>query len=226
MNLKRRKASIAVAALLILLTLQIGLQLGFAEANSTKAETLIVQQLVARLVTRNNQPIILNGQSAASGASILSGATLETNADQSATVNVGPLGSVDIAPNTKVVITFEQGNLKAHVVYGCVIVTARQNTTGEIATDQGSAGKTDPAAGGVLEMCFQQGAAAPVVGPGVAANAGAGAGVPAGAAAAGGGGLFGLGVPATIAIVGAGTAAGLTPLFFDGPDDNPSPSAP
>ena len=224
MNLKRRKASIAVAALLFSIS-QIGLQVGFAEPRATKAESLIVQQVVARLVTRNNQAITINGQSANTGASILSGATLETGADQSATVNIGPLGTVDISPNTKVVLTFEQGNIKAVVVYGCVIVTARQNTVGEIATEQNSVGKTDPATGGVLEMCFQQGAAALVVGPGVAVGAGAGA--PAGAATAGAaGGLFGLGVPATIAIVAAGTAAGLTPLFFDGGDDNPSPSAP
>ena len=224
MNLKRRKASIAVAALLLFSILQIGLQVGFAEPRATKADSLIVQQIVARLVTRNNQPITINGQSANTGASILSGATIETGADQSATVNIGPLGHVDISPNTKIVLTFEQGSIKVVVIYGCVIVTARKDTTGEIATEQSSVGKTDPASGGVLEMCLQQGAAAPVVGPGVAVGAGAGA--PAGAATAGAGGLFGLGVPATIAIVSAGTAAGLTPLFFDGGDDNPSPSAP
>ncbi|HSK63506.1 MAG TPA: hypothetical protein VK893_06690 [Pyrinomonadaceae bacterium] len=226
MNLKRRKASSAIAALLLFSILQVGLQVGFAERNTTKTETLIVQQIVARLVTRNNQPITINGQSAGTGASIISGATLETGADQSATVNVGPLGSVDISPNTKVVLTFAQGNLKALVIHGCVILTARQNTTGEIATEQTSVGKTDPATGGVLEMCLPQGAAAPVVGSGVAAGAGAGAGAPAGAATAAAGGHFGLGVPATIALVIAGPAAGLTPLFFDGAEDNPSPSAP
>ncbi|HEY0727933.1 MAG TPA: hypothetical protein VGD38_07695, partial [Pyrinomonadaceae bacterium] len=90
---------------------------------------------------------------------------------------------------------------------------------------KGSIGKTDPAAGGTLEMCYTQGAAAPVVGPGVAQGAGAGA-ASAGAAAASGGGLFGLGVPATIAIVAAGTAAGITPLFFPDDNTNPSPAAP
>lgn len=223
MNLKRRKASKAIAALLLFSIFQIGLQVGMAEPSSNTATPIVPQQLVARLTTRNNQAITVNGQSANTGASILSGASIETGADQGATVNVGPLGSVDVAPNTKVVITFEQGNLKATVAYGCVILTAKKNTTGEIATDQGSAGKTDPATGGVLEICFPQGAAAPIVGPGVAAGAGAGVGAPAGAAAAGGGGLFGLGVPATVAIVAAGTAAGLTPLFFQ---DNPSGSIP
>src|SRR5215212_9216947 len=172
MNLKRRKASGAVAALLLFSTFQIGLQIGLAEPSSTKAPAVVPQQLVARLSTRNNQPITVNGQSANAGASIFSGATLETGADQGATVSIGPLGSVDIAPNTKVVITFEQGSLKATVVYGCVIVNAKKSTTGEIATEQGSAGKTDPAKGGVLEICFQQGAAAPTIGPGVAAGAG------------------------------------------------------
>lgn len=226
MNQKRRKASIAVAALLLFSILQVGLQVGLANTKATKSGMLIVQQIVGRLVTRNNQPITLNGQAVSTGASILSGATIETGADQSATVNVGSLGQVDISPNTKVVLTFEQGNLKALVIYGCAILTARPNTTGEVATEQASVGKTDPAVGGVIEMCFPQGAAAAVVGPGVAVGAGAGSGASAGAAAAEGGGLFGLGVPATIAVVAAGTAAGLTPLFVDDDADNPSPSAP
>lgn len=222
MTLRRRKASIAIAALLLFSISQVGLQIGFAEPHSTTTTLAIPQQVVGRLATRNNQPITVNGQSASSGSSLVSGATVETGADQSATVNVGPLGSVDIAPNTKVVLTFAGGTLRADVVYGCVILHARKNTTGEITTEKGSIGKTDPATGGTLEMCFPQGAAAPVVGPGVAVGAGAGA-APAGAAAAGAGGLFGLGVPATVAILAAGTAAGLTPLFFD---DNPSPSTP
>ena len=223
MNLKRRKASGPVAALLLFSISQIGLQIGFAKPTATTTAPVIPQQVIARLATRNNQPITVNGQSANTGASLVSGATIETGADQSASVNVGPLGSIDISPNTKVVLTFEAGSLKADVVYGCVILHAKKNTTGEITTEKGSIGKTNPAAGGSLEMCLPQGAAAPVVGPGVAVGAGASAG-PAGAAAAGAGGLFGLGVPATIAIIAAGTAAGLTPLFFD--DRNPSPSAP
>jgi len=225
MNIKRRKASAAIAALLLFSISQIGLQIGFANPNATTAAPVIPQQVVGRLATRNNQPIIVNGQSASTGASVVSGVIIETAGEQSATVNVGPVGSVDISPNTKVMLTFEAGLLKADVVYGCVILRARKNTTGEITTEKGSIGKTDPANGGTLEMCLQQGAAAPVVGPGVAVGAGAGA-APAGAAAAGAGGLFGLGVPATVAIIAAGTTAGLTPLFFDDGASNPSPSAP
>jgi len=222
MNLKRRNGPRAIAALLLLFSIaQIGLQVGLAEPTVTTAIP-ITPQAVGRLTTRNNQPIQVNGLSATTGASILSGATIETGADQSATINLGPLGTVDIAPNTKLVLTFDdQRNFKATVAFGCVKVNARTNATGEIATDQGSLGKTDPATGGQLEMRFQPGST-PAVGQGVCAAAGAGAVVtdPAAAGAAGGGGLFGLGVPATVAIIGAGTAVALTPVFAF--QDNPS----
>jgi hypothetical protein len=226
MNQKRRNGSRVIAVLVLFAIAQIGLQVGLAEPNPTTNPTAIPQQFVARLTTRNNQPITVNGLSANTGASILTGATIETGADQSATVNLGPLGQLDIAPNTKLVLTYdENGNVKALLVYGCAILTAKKKTKGEVATEQGSAGKTDPAVGGVLDVCFPQGAAAPTVGQGAAAGAGAGAGVPAagGAAGGGGGGLFGLGTAATVAIFSGIGAAALTPLFFQ---DNPSGSNP
>ena len=214
MHQRRRNSSRAIAALLLFSITQIGL--------ATRA-TAIPQQFVARLTTRNNQPITVNGLSAGTGASILTGATIETGADQSATVNLGPLGTLDIAPNTKLVLTYDdKGNVKAMLVYGCVILAAKKKTTGEVATEQGSAGKTDPAAGGVLDVCFPQGATAPQVGQGAAAAAGAGAGAST-APAAGGGGLFGLGRAATIAIFAGIGAAALTPLAFQ---DNPSGAEP
>ena len=220
MNQKRRNGSRVIAVLLLFAIAQIGLQVGFAEPNTTINPTALPQQFVARLTTRNNQPITVNGLSATTGASILTGATIETGADQSATVNLGPLGQLDIAPNTKLVLTYdENGNIKAVIIYGCAILTAKKKTTGEVATEQGSAGKTDPAAGGILDICFPQGAAAPTVGQGAAASAGAGAGATGGAAAGSGGGLFGLGTAATIAIFSGIGAAALTPLFFQ---DNPS----
>jgi hypothetical protein len=219
---KRRNGPRAIAALLLFSITQIGLQIGFAEPNETTNATPLPQQFVARLTTRNNQPITVNGVSASTGASILTGATIETGADQSATVNLGPIGTLDIAPNTKVVLTYDdQGNVKALLVYGCVILTAKKKSEGEVTTEKGTAGKTDRAAGGVIEACFPQGAAAPTVGKGVAIGAGAGATIP--TSSAGAGGLFGLGRAATIAIFTAGGVVALTPLWFQ---DNPSGSRP
>jgi len=217
MNQKRRNGARAIAALLLFSIIQLSLQVGLAEPINTTNATPLPQQFVARLTTRNNQPITVNGLSATTGASILTGATIETGADQSATVNLGSLGSLDIAPNTKLVLTYDdQGNVKALIVYGCAILSAKKKTKGEVATEQGTAGKTDPAAGGVLEICFPQGAAAPTVGQGVAVGAGA-------AAAGGGGGLFGLGTAATVAIFAGIGGAALTPLAFQ---NNPSGANP
>src|SRR5689334_297135 len=211
MNQKHAVGSRVIAALLLLAIVQISLQVGLAEPSNTTNPVVVPQQVVARLTTRNNQAILVNGLGANTGASILTGATIETGADQSATVNLGPLGTLDISPNTKLVLTYDdQGNVKALLLYGCAILTAKKKTNGEIATEQGTAGKTDPAAGGVLNVCFPQGAAAPTVTntlPTAPATAGGG-----------GGGLFGLGKAATIAIFAGIGAAATTPLFFQ---DNP-----
>ena len=196
MSLKRRNGPRAIAALLLFSILQVGL----------RAATPIAPQLVGRLKTSNNQPVTINGLSASTGASVLSGATLETGADQSATVDLGPMGSIEISPNSKVILTFEQGSAKATVVSGCATVKAEKGTTGEIVNEQGSARRTDPAAGGTLDMCFPDRAATT---PPPASD--------------GGGGLFGLGRAATIAIFSAAGVAALTPLWFQ---DNPSGSNP
>jgi len=219
MNQNRRRGSRVIAALLLLAIVQVSLQVGLAEPSSTTNPVVVPQQVVARLTTRNNQAILVNGLSANTGASILTGATIETGADQSATVNLGSLGTLDISPNTKLVLTYDdQGNVKVVLVYGCAVLTAKKKTSGEIATEQGTAGKTDPAAGGILNVCFPQGAAAPTV-----SNTLPTTGPAAGGAGSGGGGLFGLGTAATIAIFGGIGAAALTPLFFQ---DNPSGSNP
>jgi hypothetical protein len=207
MNQKRRNGPRAIAALLLFSIIQISLQVGFAEPINTTNATPIPQQIVARLTTRNNQSITVNGLSATTGASILTGATIETGADQSATVNLGPLGSLDIAPNTKLVLTYDdQGNVKALLIYGCAVLTAKKKTNGEIVTEQGTLGKTDPAAGGVLKHCFGPGATTTPNPP-----------------QTGGGGLFGLGTAATVAIFAGIGAAALTPLAFQ---DNPSGANP
>jgi hypothetical protein len=206
MNPKRRNRPRAVAALLVFSIAQISLQVGFAEPNNANNVAPIPQQLAGRLTTKNNQPITVNGLSANTGASILSGATIETGADQSATVNLGPLGSLKIEPNTKVLLTFEQGNAKALVLSGCVTLKAAKGTTGEIATEQSSQGKTDPVAGGTLNNC---------------------SGSP--AAGDGGGGVFGLGLPASLVLLAVAEAAAFSPLFiFEDNNDqgNPSPATP
>ena len=87
---QRRKGSRTIAGFLAFALVQVFIQLSFAAP----------QQFIARLTTTGNQPITVNGASAASGASLLTGATIETPAGVSATIDLGALGTVELQPNT------------------------------------------------------------------------------------------------------------------------------
>jgi len=226
MNIRKRNALKAVAAFLVFAIAQVYVQVSFAEPGAGTTPLPIPQQLIAKLAGVRGGAITVNGNSATTGASIITGATIETGADQAATINLGSLGSLDIAPNTRLVLTYdENGNVKVTLVYGCAILRTKKKTTGEVATEQGTAGKTNPIAAGILDICFPPGAAGPVVGQGAAAAAGAGAAVTT-ATTASAGGLFGLGVPATVAIIGGIAGAVIIPIVATQGQGNTSGSTP
>jgi len=78
------------------------------------------QTLTARLTTRNNQPITVNGNAAGTGATILTGATIETPDQVGATLDLGDAGIVELEPNSKIQLDFdENGNVRVKVIRGC-----------------------------------------------------------------------------------------------------------
>ena len=223
MRLQQSKRVKALAAFVMFAVLQISVQFGFAESSSN-APLPVPQQYIARLRTRGNNPITINGNSASSGASLVTGATIETGADQSATIDIGDF-TLDIAPNTRLRLDYDdQGRVKVFLISGCAVVRSRGKTEAEIQTaDNVTQGKTAKKRGGAIDVCFINGQA--TVNQNAAANAGAGAG--AGAAAGGGGG--GLSTAAIAAIVlGAGVGAVITIVAVTSDDEetNPSPSSP
>jgi len=160
------------------------------------------QQFIARLATTGNRPITINGASAVGGAAILTGATIETPDQVGATINLGSLGELDVAPNTLLTLEFDQnGNVKVTLKRGCLILKSRKNVNATVETEQGTAATNDKNRGGASDVCFPVGAAQPIVNQGAAQAAGAGAG---GGAA---GGISG-GVIAGI-VVAIGVATGL-----------------
>ncbi len=209
MRSRQQKALKAVALFLVFAIAQVYVQISFAEPNSPTVPVPLPQQFIARLTTRGNQPITVNGLSAATGATILTGATIETPTAVGATINLGPLGYLDLAPNTKVELTFdENGQVRVKLISGCAILIAKKNTDAEVSTEQGPAGKTDKKKGGVIDICFPPGAASPTVGQGAAASAGAGAAGTVATATAGAG-LSGIAIGA---IVGGAIAAVAIPV--------------
>ncbi|HKR60094.1 MAG TPA: hypothetical protein VJS64_10180 [Pyrinomonadaceae bacterium] len=224
MRFQQSKRLKAVAAFLMFAVVQISVQFGFAETGPN-APLPVPQQFIARLRTRGNNPITVNGNSAASGASLVTGALIETGADSSATIDIADF-TLDVAPNTRLRLDYDdQGRVKVFLISGCAIARSRGDKTQvEFQTaDNVTQGQTAKKRGGAIDVCFINGQA--TVNQNAAANAGAGAG--AGATAAGGGGGGGLSTAAIAAIViGAATATVITIVAVTNDDDNPSPSSP
>jgi hypothetical protein len=225
MNLRYQRLTTVVALLVTLAVGQLYVGSTFAEANANLSVSGAVPvQLMGILTTTNNKPIMVNGASAISGATIPTGATIETPDGVGATIRLGPLGSLCIAPNTKLSLQFDQQGKLVGVILtqGCVILRTSKNVSGAINGPQGVIGQIAAAAtGGSLDVCLKPGAA-PSINQGAAVDAGAGASAvdcgAAGAAAA----PTGIPPALTAAFIGGG-AAGLYFLFRG---SNASSSAP
>lgn len=231
MYLTYRKITTPIALLVALALVQFYVGTSLAQSNLSSRGRLATRSpqttapLMGILSTRDNKTITVNGAPATSGASIPSGATIETPANVSATIRLGALGHVCIAPNSKVVIEFDrQGNLanvKLNLTEGCAILRTLKDTAGSITSPQGSIGLIDAATGGAIDVCLRPGLA-PSIDQGSAVDAGAGAsvldcgGAPAAAAA-------GFPLSETLAII-AGIGTIVVILIPRG--TNPSPSNP
>lgn len=117
----------------------------------------------------------MNGASAISGATVVSGTNIETPEGVGATVSLGTLGWLDISPKAILSLTFDRnGNVKVLLSEGCVVLHTKKNTTGQIDTVDGMIGKSDPTKDDVLRVCSKRGAVPP---PGIGGSGGAATGI-------------------------------------------------
>ncbi len=144
MNLRRRKALQAIAIFCAFTFAQIYVQ--GALPGTTPAAPVPQRQITARLTTKNNQPITVNGNQAGTGATLLTGATIETPDQVSGVIDLGDAGVVEIQPNSTIKIDFdENGNVRVKVIRGCAVTRKKTNVLPgemELYTDQASE-KTD-----------------------------------------------------------------------------------
>ncbi|MFN2578342.1 MAG: hypothetical protein ABR607_11695 [Pyrinomonadaceae bacterium] len=143
-NLRQRKAIKAAAIFLAFCSAQIYVHgaLPDSPANATVPQ----RQITARLTTKNNQPITVNGNPVGTGATLLTGATVETPDQVSATIDLGDAGVVELQPNSQIKLDFdENGNVRVKVIRGCAVTRKKTNVLPgemELYTDQASE-KTD-----------------------------------------------------------------------------------
>lgn len=219
----KRQRAVATALALLLVISALHTSAGAARASFPSDLAARLQgTLTGQLFTRGNQPVVVNGVQTNSGATILSGAMIQTPDLVGATVVLGLLGHLDIAPNTKLTVEFgRDGKAKVTLVEGCVVLRINRGYYGAIHNEAGEKlTSNDPARMEEtrLDVCLPKGAPSPIVNQGAAANAGAGAEV---GGVAGGGGLpdaFWWGVAG-----GGSTAAAIIIIVARGED--PSESA-
>ncbi len=203
MKLQKRKALKALIAVFAFVLAQICVSAALPAPPTPNAP--VPQQLTARLTTKNNQPITVNGNSVGTGGTILTGATIETPDQVSATIDLGAAGTVEVGPNSVIKLEYDaNGNVHVKVIKGCALTKQTQNVLpGEMEvytdTDSKKTDKNNHQAGGCILPNGQLGSFS-----------------------AGAGGLSGAEIAGIVA-GGAGTAAVVTALTRGG---TTSPSSP
>ncbi|HEX8650883.1 MAG TPA: hypothetical protein VF708_08570 [Pyrinomonadaceae bacterium] len=196
------KNLIAIKAVALLLAFCVAPVFGRANLidSSMKTEVDAAQNdapLSGKLMTSGKNLIQVNGNPSPAGTTIFSGAQLVTPVGVEASVDLGSLGILELQPNTKLTLVFNETNIDVKIFYGCATLTAYSlKIDGSITSPHGDTIRTT-ADRRRLDVCYKEGDAALTMGPGNVTGAGA---------STASGGLFGLSTTAAIAIIGGTTA--------------------
>jgi hypothetical protein len=139
MTSRHKKALNAVVVFLAFSFAQVYVQAGLP----APAPGAPQRAITAKLATKNNAPITVNGNTAGTGATILTGATIETPDQVSAVIDLGDAGVIELRPGSKIQLDFDaNGNVRVKALKGCVVVRRKgsvlPNATTEVYTDQQS----------------------------------------------------------------------------------------
>lgn len=223
MTTRYQKAFSAIALFLIFSISHVYVQASLLASNAaseSRAATALVPS--GKLATRSGNLIRLNGNDVVSGTTILSGARIQTPAEGGATVQLGQLGKVELAPSTDLTLTFGQSNVDVKLGSGYVALTTLKGIDGSMVTPNGAVTKNDPSTVSTLVGKTDENAAAPAQGN--SGNQGGGAG-----GNGGGTGLFGLSNAAArtfgLTVLGIAIAIAVIEAHHHGRGINPSPAA-
>ena len=140
---RRKKALTAVVAFVAFSFSQVYVRAGLPDRGAVPGGP---QRLItARLTTKGNLPISVNGNSVGTGGTIVTGSTIETPDQVSAIIEIGD-NIIELKPNTKIQLDFDQnGNVRVKVLRGCCVgrrkanaLAGQQEPEVELYTDQAS----------------------------------------------------------------------------------------
>jgi hypothetical protein len=206
MSLRQRNGFKALAVILAFTFAQVYVQTGFAEPKTGRASIPVPQALVARITFSGGGAGTVNGASASSGATILTGSAIETPDQVSATIDLGSAGTIEVQPNSSILLDFaDDGTVRVKVLRGCVKVNKKGPGDAEVYTAEGASEKTNSNRK-KLGFCYLNGTLNSM-----------------GSTAAAGGAVGGgLSTAAKVAII-AGIAGGTTAIVLGTRGGNPSP---
>jgi len=202
MIFRRQKSVRAATSLLIALCITPGYALGALTGGDSDANPKTVtlspkRQIAARLTVRGNLPALVNGNGSYTGATVLTGATIQTPGGVRATIQLGGLGSLDLSPNTIAVVDFSSNAVTGTLRKGCATLTANKNVNGLLVTPEGASLSTEKMALPSVNACSAD-ATTP------AGSSGANTTIKSAPASPG---IFGLNPSSTLALLGAGSLA-------------------
>lgn len=87
---------------------------------------------------------VVNGNEVVSGTTILSGAQIQTPDSTAATITLGSVGKLDIAPKTNLTLSFDKSSVTVNVISGDAFLTTYSGVSGSLT---GPDGKTMTADG-------------------------------------------------------------------------------
>jgi hypothetical protein len=154
--------------------------------------------MMGRLKTRDNKPVTVNGNKAMSGTTLLSGSDIQCPEKVGATLDLGPLGRLDIAPKSDLKVNFTNSTVTVELRSGYVVLTTNKGISGTVNTNDGEVFHTNSSMNSSViaktkgvngpETAASVGASNGGISTGAAVGvAGAGAAVAGGAAAKSGG---------------------------------------
>jgi hypothetical protein len=126
------------------------------------------------LATLGDRLILVNGNSVRSGATIFTGAQIETPDNVSASLQLWPLGRLEIAPHTSLQLNYQTKQINVNLLQGCAVLTTYSGVEGTLALPQGIVKRTGPNANEFVDVCVGTDGAAPLIDEGAAVRAGAG----------------------------------------------------
>ncbi|MBD0324955.1 MAG: hypothetical protein ICV68_00905 [Pyrinomonadaceae bacterium] len=145
MTSKRQKAASAIALVLIFSISQIYVQASLVGKSLAEASPAVAPARTGKLTTSGNNPINVNGNSTKPGTTILPGSQLLTPAGVGASVQIGKLGLLRMAPETTLTLNFSGSTIDVTMTSGYATLTTGPGVKGSITTPDGKVARTDSA---------------------------------------------------------------------------------